>query len=29
MMPRLLEEIEADIAGLEKNIIKMLREVVG
>lgn len=27
--PRPLEEIEADIAGLEKDIVKMLREVVG
>ncbi len=27
--PRPLEEIEADIAGLEKNIITLLREVVG
>lgn len=27
--PRQLEEIEADIAGLEKDIVKMLREVVG
>jgi type I restriction enzyme M protein len=27
--PRPLEEIEADIAGLEKDIVRMLREVVG
>jgi type I restriction enzyme M protein len=27
--PRPLEEIEADIAGLEKDIVSMLREVVG
>ncbi len=27
--PRPLEEIEADIAGLEKDIVTMLREVVG
>lgn len=29
MPPRALEEIEADIAGLEKDIVTMLREVVG
>jgi type I restriction enzyme M protein len=27
--PRPLEEIEAEIAGLEKDILRMLREVVG
>ena len=27
--PRPLEEIEAEIAGLEKDIVRMLREVVG
>ncbi len=27
--PRLLEEIETEIANLEKDIVRMLREVVG
>lgn len=27
--PRPLEEIEAGIAGLEKEIVRMLREVLG